>query len=116
MNKEIDQICKEFNIIYMEIINITDLEKDVCGKFEALPYKGLYSNLLGNEAEIRNLIGMFEMDNDPHTWRQGDLVLLVFKNQTNLVCVFYVTNKKGLESFEYSQNIFRRFSEIEDIQ
>lgn len=116
MNKEIDQMCKEFNIIYMEIINIANLERWVCGKFEELPYKGLHLNLLDDEIKIRNLIEMFDKDEELHTWRQGDMVLLVFRKQTYLVCVFYVTDKKGLESFQYSQNIFSRFKEIDKIQ
>ena len=60
MNTDINEICKEFNVIYMEIINVVDLRKRVCGKIEELPYKGLYLNLLGDETKIRNLIRMFE--------------------------------------------------------
>lgn len=116
MNTDINEICKEFNVIYMEIINVVDLRKRVCGKIEELPYKGLYLNLLGDETKIRNLIRMFETDNEPQTWRQGKLTLLVFKEQTNLVCMFYVTEKNGVESFEYSQSIFKHYREIDNIQ
>lgn len=112
MNKAIEEICKEFNITYVEIINVVDFRKWTCGKIEELPYKGLYLNLLGDENKIRNLIGMFETDTEPQTWKQGKLTLLVFKKQMNLVCMFYITEKKGVESLEYSKSIFLRYSKI----
>lgn len=69
-------------------------------------------NLLGDENKIRNLIGMFETDTELQTWKQGKLTLLVFKKQMNLVCMFYITEKKGVESLEYSKSIFLRYSKI----
>lgn len=112
MNKEIIRVCKEFNIIYMEIINNIDIERRVYGNFEKLPYKGLYFNLLGDETKIHNLMEMFKEDSEPQTWRQGNMVALSYKKQEKLICMFYVTEKKGLESFKYSQSIFERCKEI----
>lgn len=112
MNKEIIQVYKEFNMTYIEIINTNNLERWTYGNIDDLPYKGLYLNLLDDENKVRNLIGMVEADDEPQTWRQGDLALLVFRREEKLVCMFYCTSKRGIESYQYEQEIFSRFQEI----
>lgn len=115
MNKNIEQICKDFNILYAEIINVDSMEKQIWGDIDALPYKGLYKNLLSNEGTIKNLADSFEKEDKPQTWRQGKLVLAVFKKQTDLVCMFYVTEKTGLESFEYAESIMKCCCEADNL-
>lgn len=114
LSKEIIQVCKKFNIIYMEMIDCINLKRDVYGSIEKLPYKGLYTNLLDDENKIKNLIMTVEKDNEPYTWRQGEMVALVYKNNTGLVCMFYITEKKGLESYQLSQCIFEYCKKILD--
>ena len=77
----------------VEIINTNNLERWTYGNIDDLPYKGLYLNLLDDENKVRNLIGMVEADDEPQTWRQGDLALLVFRREEKLVCMFYCTSK-----------------------
>lgn len=42
------------------------------------------------------------------------MVALVYKNNTGLVCMFYITEKKGLESYQLSQTIFEYCKKILD--
>lgn len=75
------ELYEKYNIIYEEIIGITNRTKEVHGDLNDLPYQGLYSYLLGTDEKIKNFVHMFENQDEPQTWKQGNLTLLGFKQK-----------------------------------
>lgn len=109
IKEEIEQFCKKNKIIYIERIERDNFNRNVYGDINDLPYKGLYMNLLEDNIKINSLIKTIENDNELHTWRQGNLIALVFLCPKLLVCLFGISEKKGLESLEYSQKVFQEY-------
>lgn len=100
------------NILYAEVINLSDLSKDTYGDINSLPYKGLYSNLLGDD-KITNLPSFFGKAKY-ETWRQGKLTALAFRETDTLVVLFYCTDKQGIESQQYAKELFTKCHNLFD--
>ena len=114
MNQTFLDICEKYHIIYVEIIDTSHMTRESWGNINHLPYKGLYNSLLGDDDQIDNLLHMLKNGNEPYqTWRQGNSVGLCFIQQNHLICLFYNSEKRGIESFNYSQEVFDSFSTLE---
>ena len=83
------------------------MTKEIFGDINNLPYKGLYTNLLGDDCKIFDLSQMLRNGGKPYyTWRQGNIVAMCFLKLNNLTCLFYYSEMKGIESFNYSKIVF----------
>lgn len=106
------EIYHKYNILYSESINIYTREKEIYGSVEELPYKGLYLSLLGTKDKADDLLCLVSEGTEPYTWKQGNLTALIFKDDIKVVCMFYCSDKKGLEAFEYSNQIYEEYKKI----
>lgn len=109
---KIECLNKKYNILYAEYIDINSQKKEVYGEIGNLPYKGLYTNLLGTNEKIINLIHIVENNSEFEDWKQGDLSALIFKSCGKMVCLFFCSDKNGLEDFEYSKQIFGEYKSL----
>ena len=108
--KNIEEFYKKYNILYVECIEISSQKKEIYGDINDLPYQGMYTNLLGTSEKINNLIRMVEKNSGFEDWKQGNLTALIFKSQEKMVCMFFCSDKMGLEDFEYSKEIFEEYN------
>ncbi len=103
-------ILKKYHIIYMERIQISSMMRESCGDRNDLPYQGLYTDLLGDESSVDALLQWLKKTEKPYgTWRQGTMVALCFFSDDTLLCVFYCTDKKGIEALHESKTVFEAF-------
>lgn len=109
---KLEELNKKYNILYAEYIDINSLEKEIYGDLSNLPYQGLYTNLLGTKEKVTNLIHIVGNNSEFEDWKQGELTTLIFKSQEKMICLFWCSDKKGLEDFEYTKQIFEEYKSL----
>lgn len=112
MKNKILHIINEKKINAIVVLNKNNKTTEIIGTILDTD-KPLYNMCFYDIESINNLIYYMEDETIPARWIQGDNACIIFNfNQDIILVAFYFNNIKGIDSFDFSNEIYQSFMNI----